>query len=540
MKTFLLAVGAIVSSGPKHINHNTCSRIIGMMRASSSTTSGGDGLGLDDQAAASFWNNILDTDQDGFDINVAEPMHFNNAGASPSPPVVLWTVARHMAQEALLGGYLAASRAQPQLDQVYASVARLLNAKFDGDKAREEIALVESATVAWTRIFYSMAETLARNDEKLASTHNGVIDRVILMSEAEYAANVVAAVKFAREQNVRTELTGVRWRVLSLPSTIYKDEYGKSQSSGIVDLDALDDMLTGKWLECDTVLNPESITMVCITHIPTNSGIINPVNAIGDLIVKYNSQRGEIKCFYLLDACQSAGQIQIDVQKIQCHALAATGRKYLRGPRGTGFLYVQSDVANALEPSHVDHSSTPILRPPDLDGVATTASIDLTERLCYEHKQGAARFEFWESNISGKLGLGEAVNYALEEVGLDVIETKCCSLGDMLRARLRQIKGVKVYHDNEVSNNSHKQCGIVVFSVANIQPAKVKELLLNSNNGKDSKRMMGFEVSVVPATSTPADSGKTCTTDLVRASLSYFNRDTEIDLFCARLRSLAE
>jgi cysteine desulfurase/selenocysteine lyase len=334
--------------------------------------------------------------------------------------------------------------------------------------------------------------------------------------------------------------------VLSIPSTTYKDSNGDVRSTGIIDLWVLDDMLSGRWSFGRELLDPESICMICITHIPTNSGIINPVNDIGQLIQEHNKKWVDEKsfipkCFYLVDACQSAGQIQLDVQRMRCHALTATGRKNLRGPRGTGFLYVQKDVANALEPSHIDHSSSPVKGLPDLalnEGVATTASaslsphlgtIDLTEKIFYSHKKGASRFEFWESNIAGKLGLGAAVDYAVNGLGMNNIETKTCALGDKLRSRLREMEQVQVYHDYD----SGRQCGIVVFSVDGFDPAQVKEALLKPSSMNESTQV--FEVSVVPATSTPVDSAKSSTADLVRASLSYFNTEKEIDLFCAKI-----
>ena len=495
----------------------------------------------------SFWQHVFDDSRDQavspsrdgiIAFNEHNIIHFNNAGASPSPKPVLRAVANHLSKEAVLGGYLAASRAQPELDKVYTSVARLVNARCNGYDAREEIALVESATVGWTRIFYSMAETLARQSEVMSAARK---ERVILISEAEYAANVVAAVKFAREQNERIKSTNVRWRVLSIPSTTYIDNQGEYQTSGVVDLKVLDDMLAGKWKFDDSLLDPMSITMICITHIPTNSGIINPVNEIGERIAAHNKNRsGETsplsKCLYLVDACQSAGQLILDVQKMHCDALAATGRKYLRGPRGTGFLWVKREIANVLEPSHVDHSSTPVKQIPKMttSGADETAylSIDLTEQLVFNHRKGAARFEFWESNIAGKLGLGAAVDYALDEIGIDVIEEKCCYLGDKLRSRLFYIEGIRLHH---YGRDGSKQCGIVVFSVEN-DPCKVKEYLIKSSS-KDNLTDC-FEVSVVPATSTPIDSAKTRVNDLVRVSLSYFNTEEEINLFCNKMLSI--
>ena len=336
--------------------------------------------------------------------------------------------------------------------------------------------------------------------------------------------------------------TNVIWKVLSIPSTTYTNKQGETKSSGVVDLDVFNMMMSGRWNgENDNAFSPESISMVCITHIPTNSGIINPVNSIGELIAKHNIHYFDDsstlpKCFYLVDACQSAGQVQLDVQKMHCHALTATGRKYLRGPRGTGFLYVQNEIADLLQPSHIDHSSSPVKKLPNASSDKDfSQSIDLTLHLDYSHRQGAARFEFWESNIAGKLGLGAAIDYALKEVGLHVIEKKVAHLGKSLRSQLRNIEGITVYHDtNVINNNVSNQCGLVVFSLVGIQPDRVKEALIKSNDSD----MYCFEVSIVPATSTPVDSVKTSTNDLIRASLSYFNTEEQIELFCDRLRSI--
>ena len=514
-------------------------------------------------------------------------IHFNNAGASPSPPSVIGAVIDHLSREVELGGYLAAARAEQQLDGVYASAHRLIHgsgvgdgahdggggggnggATDDGKQARREIALVESATVGWTRVFYSMAECLARQargeaaalaaaSNRNASTDAIVLERILLLSEAEYAANVVAAVKFCREQNELGEETKikshVRWRVMTIPSTTYIDADGREHSTGVVDTEALDDMMRGRWVMDDPddddqdkqrLLDPRSIVLVLVTHIPTNSGIVNPVDEIGEIIEAHNNRhRGQAElsssssnlpsCLYLVDACQSVGQIDVDVRAMRCHALTATGRKYLRGPRGTGFLYVREEVAEALIPSHIDHAAAPIAAVPQLSGRdGGTGSFELTESLEFGYQPGAARFELWESNIAAKLGLGAAIDYALNEVGMATIEENCCRLGAELRARLRSMDGIDVYHDNvdEEGEKLTGQGGIVTFGIEGLESALIKKRLMDGSSGGAY-----FEVSVVPATSTPVDSAKMMTKDLVRASLSYENTMDEIILFFERL-----
>lgn len=461
-------------------------------------------------------------------------VHFNNAGASPSPPQVLDATIEHMRLESEMGAYRAAELACNKVDRVYKSVAQLIGADNNSDgseyNARNEIALTESATVSWTRVFYSMLETKER--ELISSQHNRQREEmIILVSEAEYAANVVAAVKFARDH---TQLSGVKWRVLGIPSSV--TTHGTTRiSTGIVDLDSLRSILDGKVDD----INPTSIAMICITHIPTNCHIVNPVDEIGIMIHDFNTkeQRNGVLpgIFYLVDACQSVGQLVINVKDMKCHALAATGRKYLRGPRGTGFLYVQKDIANALQPSHIDHAAAPVVRvmsqPPN-QGVCVGLEEQNEYGLLHSYQPGAARFEFWEANIANRLGLGAAIDVSLE-IGMDKIENLCSVNGQMLRKRLAAIDRVNVHHYN--NDHDQKMCGIVTFWCDGVEASTIKEKLQN-----DQGDGCCFHLSIVPATSTPLDSSRTGLgmKQLLRASLSYFNTEDEIDLFCKALQSI--
>jgi len=485
-------------------------------------------------------------------------IHFNNAGASPSPLEVTNAIIQHLQLETEVGGYHAASLVN--LDKVYSSVAQLIGINNDTTtntpktttyNPRDEIALVESATVAWTRVFYSMLETKKhelmslQHQKKNKVSSNKKKELTILVSEAEYAANLVAAVKFARDHNI---LNTIQWRVIAIPSTKSEGDI----PTGVIDLEALRSILKGTYpIGESSCIDPSSIVMVCITHIPTNAGIINPVNEIGQMIHEYNSHENNDesskindntklpKIMYLVDGCQSIGQIQVNVREMQCHALAATGRKYLRGPRGTGFLYVQKSIANILEPSHIDHAAAPVVRMP----TATSAQVHGLEEddefgLSHTYQPGARRFEFWESNISTRLGLGAAIDVSLN-VGMNNIEKKCASLGTKLRQQLHSIQGVKVYHDDSSA------CGIVTFSIDDMDVTIIKERLQNGvEDLKDSSDdvMCCFYLSVVPASSTPLDSTSTGLGDrrLLRASLSYFNTEDEIDLFCKALSYLVQ
>ncbi len=432
--------------------------------------------------------------------------HFNHAGASPSPTSVLERVNRHTELEQKIGGYSAAEAVSHEINAIYQNIATLIHADSE-----HEIAILESATVAWTRAFYAMAEKQLRDDPAR---------NVIIISDAEYAANVVAACQWARTH---------KWTVLSIPSSTMLAQDGDEvidTSSGMVDPKVLQQMLAGNYDYTTpedglmTRLDPTRIALVCITQVPTNSGIVNPVDEIGSQISTHNSQNKDLgQLFYLVDACQAVGQLDVNVQDIQCHALVATGRKYLRGPRGTGFLYIASTILDTLMPSHVDHFGSPVKRVPPLyqDGFAIQNILDYTPR------SDARRFEFWESSAAGRLGLGVAIMHALE-ISLIKIEEDCTALSSQLRRELKLIPNVYIHHAHSST------CGIVTFYSTTVDSQTVK------------KKMQAacFELSIVPATSTPIDSAKMGIPDLVRASISYTNSRAEISQFTKHLASVLQ
>jgi cysteine desulfurase/selenocysteine lyase len=456
-------------------------------------------------------------------------VHLNHAGASSPPRAVTDRVAKHLKLEQEIGGYAAQHFVEESGDlrRVYDAVGGLVNASAP----QSEIALVEAATVGWTRAFYAFAqkEQFAVERQMLAekssnggrSSDGATTTRVILLSEADYAANVVAACQWARDHN--------NWMVLSIPSSPSESAQSSGErSNGMVDLDVLDDILAGKYHYQDTSdcgdapkrnsLDPMTIAIVAITHVPTNSGIINPIEEIGQRIKAFNTRQGESRIKYLVDACQSVGQLDVNVQKIHCHAMVATGRKYLRGPRGTGFLYVSKEVVQTIMPSHVDHCGVPISKVPSsfkpFDGVPLESILE------YSPRDGAKRFEFWESNVANRLGFGEAVKVAATN-GMQQIESEIRHLSSILRNRLGQIPGVIVHH------SATSKCGIVTFQCGTVEAEIVHKALF----------MQGFELSVVPATSTPMDSAKNNVPNLVRASVTYTNTASEIETFCCAVGS---
>ncbi len=173
-------------------------------------------------------------------------------------------------------------------------------------------------------------------------------------------------------------------------------------ASGALDPDALERMIDGR------------VRLISITWIPTNGGLVNPAAEVGRIAKAHGIA-------YLLDACQAVGQMPVDVEAVGCDMLSAPGRKFLRGPRGTGFLYVRRELMTRLEPPMIDH-----------DGAHWAAP----DR--YELRPDARRFESWENNYAARLGLGAAIDYALA-IGLAEIETRSRALASGLQDLLSPI-----------------------------------------------------------------------------------------------------
>jgi selenocysteine lyase/cysteine desulfurase len=374
-------------------------------------------------------------------------LHFNNAGAALIPHPVIEAVNAHFRLETEIGGYEAAESAKKSIHQFYEAAAKLIHC------TPQEIAYFENATRAWDMVFYSF------------SFKQG--DR-ILTAKAEYASNYIAFLQIAKKTGVSVEV-------------IPDDEHGQ------LSLTALEQMI-----------DPH-VKLIAITHVPTQGGLINPAEAVG----KIAKAKG---IFYLLDATQSVGQMPIDVEKIQCDALCATGRKYLRGPRGTGFLYVRKSKIDQLEPPYLDLHAAPW--------------VSLTQ---YRVNKDATRFETWERNYSNMIGLMSAIEYACSW-GLDNIWDRIQLLSSSLRAKLSLIPKVVV---RDLGN--HK-CGIVTFTIEGIAAEAVSQKL----------RQKGINTSVSLAEYARIDLEERGLASLVRSSIHYYNTEEEIERFCQEIFHIAK
>jgi selenocysteine lyase/cysteine desulfurase len=279
----------------------------------------------------------------------------------------------------------------------------------------------------------------------------------ILTGRAEYASNWIA-------------LRQVADRTGAVIEVVPDDELGQ------FDVAALEQMLDGR------------VKLVSLVHVPTQGGLVNPAAEVGRV-----TRAAGVPL--LLDACQSVGQLQLDVDELGCDVLSATGRKFLRGPRGTGFLYVRRPLLGQLEP-------------PFLDMHAAEWQPDGT----YAIRDDARRFENWETYFAGKIGLGVAADYTLA-LGVDAIWERVRELGATLRARLAELPRVTVRDRGRVLG------AIVTFTVDGCSAADVQATLARRH----------VNVSVTDAASARLDLDPRRITELVRASVHYFNTEDEID-----------
>jgi selenocysteine lyase/cysteine desulfurase len=374
----------------------------------------------------------------------AKVAHLNNAGAALPPRPVIDAVAEHFALESTIGGYEAAEQNAAAIAHFYDAVAGLIGARAD------EIAYVENATRAWDLAFYAIP--FAEGDRILTTT-------------SEYSSNAIAYRQVAAAKGAKVDVVA-------------------DGPDGTISLDAL-----------EAELVKGDVRLVSLNHVPTSNGLVNPVVEVGRLCREHG-------VLFLLDACQSVGQLSVDVEEIGCDMLSATGRKFLRGPRGTGFLYVRRDIVQTLEPPFLDLQAAE-WKTPDT----------------YDIRPDAIRFETWERYVAGQIGLGVAADYATN-LGLASIEERVTGLAQKLRDELAARPGTTVL------DRGARPSGIVTFTVDGRDPdaireaARERDVNINVTNPLDH----GYDVNAAPSA--------------VRASVHYYNNEDDLDRLLSVLASL--
>lgn len=365
-------------------------------------------------------------------------IHFNNAGCGLMSRPVLDSVLEHTELEAQMGSYEAAAAKADALNGVYSSFARLLNCNPD------EIAFADGSTQAWHRLFHAVP--LQKGDR-------------VLTANNEYNSNWLSLRRTCDKVGASLEVV-------------------PSDANGLLGVSALKNMLDDR------------VKLVAITQITNSNGMVNPVAEVGAAL------KGS-KAIYLLDACQAVGQMPVDVEAIGCDLLSGAGRKFLRGPRGTGFMYVRSSTLDRIEPAVIDiHAAKWVKRDE------------------FKWRPDARRFETMEFNVADRLGMGAAVDHALSW-GLDAIEERILGLSTLLRKRLNELPGV------QVRDQGTRPSGINTFTT---EGRDLNQLLLDL-------RKQGINTSTTNFDWAWLDLGGRGIEGIMRASLSYYNTEEEVDRF---------
>lgn len=370
--------------------------------------------------------------------SAARHIHLNNAGAALQPTSVVDTVVEHLRLEQEIGGYEAADAAGEAIDDAYAAVAELLNTR------PAQIAMVEHATAGFVAALSSVH--FRRGDVLLTTRH-------------DYTSNQIQYLNLA-------ERTGIE--VVRAPDS----------PEGGVDVGAMRELIHRR--------RPR---VVAVSHVPTNSGLVQDAGAIGRAC-------RERDVVYLVDACQSVGQMPVDPEALGADFLSATGRKFLRGPRGSGFLWISERV--------LDAGLLPLF--PDLRGT------DWIEADLTQPSPDARRFETWEFSWALVLGLGEAARYA-SEVGLDAIEARVSTLARRLREGLAAIGGLRVL------DRGPRLCGIVTVAHERVPAGPLR----------DGLRERGIHTSWLARESAVLDFDEKGVETALRLSPHYYNTEDEID-----------
>ena len=351
----------------------------------------------------------------------------------------------HLRLEAGIGGYEAAAVARDAIGAAYARIAGLLDGQPD------EVALFDNATHAWNAAFYTVPL--------------GPGDR-ILTRRAEYGSNVLAYWQVAQR-------TGAEVIVVPNPH----GQLDTAALAGLVD---------------------ERVKLIGASHVPTSGGLVNPAAKIGRIA-------RDAGVLFLLDATQSVGQFPVHVDAIGCDLLTATGRKFLRGPRGTGFLWIRTAALERLDPF-----------------VAEIGSATWDGGRGFSWAKGARRFESWENSYVNVLGLGAAVRQALQ-LGTDAIGARTAMLGARLRGQLDALPAVSVHDLGEV------RCAIVTARVEGVPAADVATALGRA----------GVNVSTTVAEHSPLDTEDRAVHPLVRFSPHYYNTEEELDRAVSLVAAIA-
>ena len=372
-------------------------------------------------------------------------IYLDNAGASLVPKQVMDAIKGHLDLESEVGGYVAQEQTADLLENTYRGLARLLGGKAS------EYALTSSASDAWGRAFYSVPMKAGDN---VVTVYN------------EYCSNYVAFLHRAKRD-------GIEIRV------------ARADENNALDLEHFKSLIDDR------------TKLIAISHVPSSSGQINPVAEVGKI-----AKAADI--LYLLDSCQAIGQLPVNVDAIGCDMLAGTSRKFLRGPRGVGFMYVSEKALKRLDPVMMSNQSA-----------VWTGADEMNVR------NDTRVFEAWERGVAAQLGFGAALEYLLS-IDTDAAMKRTIEMGHYLRQKLSEIKGVTI------TDPKGPLAAIVTFQVDGHDPVDVKARLASQ----------GIAVNVASVVHTRLDLEARGIDSLVRAAPQYYTLHSEIDGFVEAVAAL--
>lgn len=372
-------------------------------------------------------------------------IHFDNSGSALMPLPVIETLLQAIERDAAVGGYVAQEQQAAAMEAGYSSLARLLGGKIT------DYAFVGSAVDGWTKAFYSLP---LRTGDNIVTAYN------------EYCSNYIAYLQVKKNR-------GVEIRV------------ARQSPSGGVDLEHLQSLVDDR------------TKLISLSHMPSSSGEINPVEKVGEIARAAG-------VLFQLDACQSVGHVRVDVDRIGCDIMTGTSRKFLRGPRGIGFLYANAKARAVMEPV-----------------VLTNQSAEWTSATTYTLRQDARVFEAWERSVSNQLGFSAAIDYLLE-LGVSAATAEIAKNASYLRGRLPDIKKINIECPPGATS------AIITFNVFGYSPQEVKSAFEQQN----------IAVQTASVVHTRLDLEERGIASAVRVSPHYYNSQEDMDILLTALEAL--
>ena len=379
-----------------------------------------------------------------------ESMYFNNAGAGLMSKGTLRTIVDHMNLEMSVGAYKAASTRIDEVNRFYSLAANLINAK-----SKDEIAFIDSASRGWNLIMYGL-------DIKTSD--------VIVTLSSEYGTNLLTIYDIVKKTHCGIKVV-------------------ECNSEGKFSLDDVEQALKSGG------------TILAVSHVVAQGSIVNPVVELGTLAQRYNA-------IYVVDGCQAVGQMKVDVQEINCCAYVTAGRKWLRGPRGTGLLYIRKNA-----PIHT----------PQIDLASADLVFDESGKVIdVKVREDAKQFELWEKNTASLLGLANAIQEYLD-YGVEVAAGEICAKANYIRSCIAENPNL-ILVGSETSTT-----GVAGFYMKNTtQVNLVKETIEKEN----------FIVSYVCDWDCPIFFPKCGVQYVFRISPHYYTGNEDIEAICNLIKKL--